>query len=144
MIRIREADFETCVELSNQIPEFQNPYAVPEYQKRCNNAVFLSLVAEIDNQPAGFKIGYDRFCDGSFYSWIGGVIPKYRRIGVAEALANHQENWAKQNGFASITLKTRKKHEAMIVFSMNRGFSAFKEEMKTDASETRIWMEKKL
>ena len=129
--------------LSFKIPEFNSPYEIKEYKKRCAGK-HLALIAEIDNQPVGFKIGYDRFKNGSFYSWMGGVLPKFRRMGVAYFLANFQEKWAAENVFNSIILKTRKKHDEMIAFSLNRGFIIIEETQITPVEETRIWMEKSL
>ena len=114
------------MDLSFKIPEFNSPFKIKEYKKRCAGK-HLALIAEIDNQPVGFKIGYDRFKNGSFYSWMGGVLPKFRRMGVAYSLANFQEKWAAENGFNSIILKTRKKHDEMIAFSLNRGFIIIEE-----------------
>ena len=75
---------------------------------------------------------------------MGGVLPKFRRMGVAYSLANFQEKWAVENGFSSILLKTRQKHDEMIAFSLNRGFIIIEETQITPAEETRIWMEKSL
>ena len=143
MIHIREGVFQECVDLSSKIPEFNSPYKIEEYKKRCAGE-YLVLIAEIDNQPVGFKIGYDRFNDGNFYSWMGGVLPKFRRMGVAYSLANFQEKWAVENGFSSILLKTRQKHDEMIAFSLNRGFIITEQPQITLVEETRIWMEKSL
>ena len=143
MIHIREGAFQECVDLSSKIPEFNSPYKIEEYKKRCAGK-YLVLIAEIDNQPVGFKIGYNRFHNGSFYSWMGGVLPKFRRMGVAYSLANFQEKWATKNEFSSILLKTRQKHDGMIAFSLNRGFIITEETQITPVEETRIWMEKLL
>ena len=143
MIHIREGAFQECVDLSSKIPEFNSPYKIEEYKQRCAGK-YLVLIAEIDNQSVGFKIGYDRFNNGSFYSWMGGVLPKFRRMGVAYSLANFQEKWATKNEFSSILLKTRQKHDGMIAFSLNRGFIITEETQITPVEETRIWMEKLL
>ena len=143
MIHICERSFQECVYLSSKIPEFNSPYKIEEYKKRCTGK-YLALIAEIDNQSVGFKIGYDRLNDGSFYSWMGGVLPKFRRMGVAYSLANFQEKWATNNKFSSILLKTRQKHDGMIAFSLNRGFIITEETQITPAEETRIWMQKSL
>ena len=142
MIHIREGSLQECVDLSFRIPEFSSPYKIEEYKKRCAGK-YLALIAEID-KPVGFKIGYDRFKNGSFYSWMGGVLPKFRRMGVAYSLANFQEKWADENGFSSIILKTRQKHDEMIAFSLNRGFIITEETQITPDEETRIWMQKSL
>ena len=91
-----------------------------------------------------FKVGYDRFNDGSFYSWMGGVLPRFRKMGVAQLLLAEQEAWAVQNGFSAIKLKTRKKHGAMLEFSLKRGFVIMEKIPKIPENETRIWMEKEL
>ena len=143
MIHICEGSFQKCVDLSSKIPEFNSPYKIEEYKKRCAGK-YLALIAEIDNQSVGFKIGYDRHNDGSFYGWMGGVLPKFRRMGVAYSLANFQEEWVAENGFSSIILKTRQKHDEMIAFSFNRGFIITEETQITPAEETRIWMKKSL
>ena len=142
MIHIREGTFHECVDLSSKIPEFNSPYKIDEYKKRCAGK-YLALIAEID-KPVGFKIGYDRFKNGSFYSWMGGVLPKFRRMGVAYSLANFQEKWAAENKFSLILLKTQKKHDGMIAFSLNRGFIITEETQITPDEEPRIWMQKSL
>ena len=122
--------------LSFKIPEFNSPYKIEEYKKRCAGK-YLPLIAEIDNQPVGFK-------NGNFYSWMGGVLPKFRRMRVAYSLANFQEKCADENGFSSIILKTQQKHDEMIAFSLNRGFIITEETQIIPDEETRIWMEKSL
>ena len=119
-------------------------YEMNEYEKRCGGIKHLSLIANIGNILVGFKIGYDRYKDGSFYSWMGGVIPEFRRNGVAHHLANFQESWAMKYGYISIRLKTRKKHKSMIEFSLNRGFLINKEVPNENPNETLIIMEKQL
>jgi len=143
MIKVRQGTFRECVALSKRIPEFNPPYKIDEYKKRCNDK-YLALNAIIDERQVGFKIGYDRFNDGSFYSWMGGVLPEFRRKGIASSLADFQENWALENGFQSISLKTRKKHKGMIAFSLNRGFIITEEIQMGPDEETRIWMKKEL
>ena len=142
-IKIKIGRLEDAVDLAHQIPEFDNPYNIDEYKKRLLSD-HLVITAHFENKIVGFKIGYDRFNDGSFYSWMGGVLPENRNQSIAEILADYQENWAKINGYASIRLKTRKKHEAMLSFSKKRGFVITKEIEKNPKKESRTWMEKQL
>jgi len=143
MIIIQENRLEEAIAVSRKIPEFDHPYEIDEYQKRLAADPFI-LIAVEDDQPVGFKIGYNRFGDGSFYSWMGGVLSSFRRKGIADQLADYQENWAKKNGFTSICLKTRRKYKAMIAFSLKRGFVILKEIEKISPEETRVWMRKDL
>ena len=143
MILIRPGNFQECIALSRQIPEFDSPYDMTEYEKRCAESHIL-LNAFVGEKPAGFKVGYDRFKDGSFYSWMGGVFPQYRKQGVSSSLANNQEKWTREKGFSSIRLKTWKRHQAMLKFCIQRGFTIIKKIPKNFDSESRIWLEKQL
>ena len=143
MIEIREGELDLAVQLSQQIPEFSDPYPKQIYLERLKNNASLILTAYFNNEYAGFKIGYS--LDNSvFYSWMGGVLPNLRRSGIGYELANYQENWAIKNGYQKIRLKTRKKHQAMIQFSLKRQFEIIEEIPRIPEEETRLIMEKNL
>jgi GNAT superfamily N-acetyltransferase len=90
----------------------------------------------------GFKVGYQREIDGSFYSWMGGVLPDFRRRHVARLLAEAQEKWAAGHGYRRITCKTRNRHKAMLLFALKNGFRITAVEPQPDPDENRIWLEK--
>ena len=139
---IHEGKLDDAVMVSAKVPEFDDPYEISEYSKRLNSTVHLILTAYDDHNPIAFKIGYQRHPDGSFYSWMGGVLPNYRRKGIANNLADHQETWAKKKGYNSIKLQTRSKHNAMLALAINRGFQITNRNEKTSNSNTHIWMSK--
>ena len=139
---IHEDKIDDAFMVSANIPEFDEPYEISEYSKRLNSTVHLILTAYDDHNPIAFKIGYQRHHDRSFYSWMGAVLPNYRRKGIANNLADHQETWAKKKGYNSIKLQTRSKHNAMLEFAINRGFQITNRNEKTSNSNTHIWMSK--
>lgn len=104
----------------------------------------MILVAEKDQQVVGFKIGYDRYQDGSFYSWLGGVLPEYRKDSVAIQLAEEQEKWALASGFDAIRLKTRNRFRAMLIFALKNGFLIENIEIKETVENNRIILRKLL
>ena len=65
------------------LPEMRPAESTEHYTNRIKNRPHLALVAYIDNQPAGFKLGYAED-EHTFYSWLGGVVPNYRRMGLAK------------------------------------------------------------
>ena len=141
---IHEGKLDDAVMVFANIPEFDDPYEIPEYSKRLNSTTHHILTAYDNHNPIAFKIGYQRHSDGSFYSWMGGVLPNYRRKGIANNLADHQETWAKKNGYISIKIQTREKHKAMLALAINRGFQITNRIEKISSSNTRIWMNKPL
>ncbi|MEM8528456.1 MAG: GNAT family N-acetyltransferase [Bacteroidota bacterium] len=142
-MHIKQADIATVVQLSRRIPEFSNPYETEIYEEKLKNVSHLILMAYEDDLPIGFKVGYERE-EGSFYSWMGAVLPSHRRKGVAQRLADVQEDWARAKGYPSITFKTRNYLKAMLTFGINNGFNIFKIEEHETIEEYRIWLRKEL
>ena len=143
-VQVREGTIVEVVALSQQIPEFDNAHGAEEYEKRLSEVDHLILIAEMENRPVGFKVGYQRKNDGSFYSWMGGVLPTYRKDGVAAALANAQEKWARGKGYKTIKFKTLNRHKAMLHFALKNDFNIIAVKPRTDINENRIILEKRL
>lgn len=142
IIEIKEDRLETVVELSKKVPEFHHPHGLEVYQNRLKNIPSITLVAYVDRQPAGFKVGYER--DGYFYSWMGAILPQYRRLGLARKLAEQQEEWAKTKGYPHVTFKTRNRLKPMLIFALSRGFDIIEIQPKETIEEYRIILRKLL
>lgn len=141
-IQIKEGDINTVVALSKQIPEFNDPHPAKEYEERLKYAKHIILVAYDDEKPVGFKVGYERY-DG-FYSWMGAILPNYRKMGIANALAKKQEAWAKQMGFSHVTFKTRNRLKGMLIFALKNNFNIIGIDKKEGIADYRIILRKKL
>lgn len=143
-IEIFQGSVKEVVDLSVQVPEFDDPHKNQVYHERLHNKDHLILIAKVKGVAAGFKVGYDKFEDGSFYSWMGGVLPEYRKLGVAKRLAEHQEQLATERGYEKIVLKTRNRHKNMLLFAINSGFKIIKLIPAHNIDEHRIVLEKAL
>jgi len=141
-IEIKEGTLEQVAALSQQIPEFIDPHPLTEYQKRLRGKVHLILIAYIDQQAAGFKVGYERA--DYFYSWMGAISPTYRRRNLATLLAEKQEAWAKEKGYSKIVFKTRNHLKPMLLFALKRGFNIISVEEKETVEAYRILLQKTL
>jgi len=142
IIKIQEDTLETVVAISKKIPEFHNPHELATYQERLKNVPSIALVAYVNGVPAGFKVGYER--DGYFYSWMGAILPTFRRLGLARQLAEKQEAWAKEKGYPDVTFKTRNGLKPMLIFALSRGFDIIEIQPRTTIAEYRIILRKKL
>lgn len=141
-ILIKEADIDICVRLSQEIPEFIGPPLSEEYHRRLDSVPHLILVAFAGSRAVAFKVGYQR--EDYFYSWMGGVLPEYRRMGLAARLAKTQEDWARAAGYDSITFKTRNQHKAMLIFALRNGFDIIGFREKDTVATNRILLRKAL
>lgn len=144
LLRIRQGTISEAIAVLEQVPELQPLYPLTEFQNRLDDCQYLILIAAVHGFPVGTKIGYERDSDGSFYSWLGGVLPEFRRRGIARALANEQEAWARNQGYETICVKTRRKHIAMLDFLKNDGFAQVGEIAKIPAEESRVLFEKSM
>lgn len=139
---ISPSDIATAVAISKRIPEFVGPPTEAEYEKRLKGVPHIILVAFDGTRAVGFKVGYER--NGQFYSWMGGVLPSYRRRNIARHLAEAQEEWARKQGYKSVTFKTRNQHKNMLLFALRRGFNIIGFKEKGDVLTNRILLQKVL
>jgi len=143
-IKILEGDLTDALKVAEQIPEFENLYSNDEFEKRLKRVKHLIILAFYKTKPIGFKIGYETPSGKYFYNWMGGVLKKYRKSGIAQLLLNYQEEWAKKNKYERILLKTRKKHFAMIKLLEKNNYFQTGILPYDPENETRILYEKKL
>ncbi len=143
-LNLREASLEEILQVHQLIPEFPEKVSLDFYQERLANQVHLALVAEANGELVGFKVGYQSGRTQTFYSWMGGVIPEFRRFGIAGALAVVQESWAKEKGFKDVFFKTRNRFPSMISFGIKRGFKIMKVIPKGVVEDYRVVMMKNL
>jgi ribosomal protein S18 acetylase RimI-like enzyme len=142
-ITVKETDFDCAACVHSLIPEF-DAKTKADFEKKTGGAKKLILVAEIEGEKAGYLVGYDRFRDGSFYVWMAGVVPAFRKNGVMTALMNHVEKWAKKNGFRKLKIKTRNRRREVLAFLVKNGFQFKKVFPRDDVSENRIGLEKNI
>ncbi len=141
-MKITQGTIEEVYNLSLQVPEFENPYPKDIYQERLSKVEHLILLANVNDEIAGFKVGYAK--EDYFYSWMGAVLPAYRKMGVAKALAKYQENWAKSHGYTTIQFKTRNYLKGMLIFAIKNDFQIIGVETRSNIMDNRILLRKQL
>ena len=78
------------LDVDAQIPDFDGRTTINKLMTKLTDKANLILIASHDNKPMAYKIGYE-VSNNEFYSWLGGVAPKYRKQGVATELRKLQE-----------------------------------------------------
>ncbi len=112
---------QTIIELSQQIPEFENRYSSEDYQQRLQDKTMLLQLIRVEGELVGFKLGYS-IQQGQFYSWLGAILPEFRQLGLAKALLADQEAWAKENGFNHMEVKTYNRFASMLQMLVQQGY----------------------
>ena len=102
----------------------------------------LIYVALVDDQVAGYKIGY-RLDGQTFYSWLGGVHPDFRKLGIASELMRRQHADLKDLGYEIVRTKTMNKWRGMLLLNIQTGFDVLKTEVD-QRGQLKIVLEKKL
>lgn len=104
----------------------------------------MMLLARVDDHPAGFKVGYreNRFV---FYSAKGGVLPGYRRRGLARQMLWYMMDEARRRGYVRFTYDTfPNRDRGMTVLGLNEGFRVVKADFNKTYRDWRLRLEKRL
>lgn len=140
-IVVREGSPDEAWAVAERIGEFggdADRYGHEVYEARLAAPSSLVLVATHGEELVGFKAGYDRYRDGSWYSWMGGVIAPWRGRGVAQQLLDAQERWVREQGYEILYVKTRNRHKRMIAFLAANDYDVLRVEEKSAIQETRV------
>jgi GNAT superfamily N-acetyltransferase len=78
------------------------------------------------------------------YTWIGGTRRDWRGQGHFRALTEQQEQWAIDNGFDEILVKTKNRFYEMRGTLDHLRFNVVKYEPHTDNQESKVYLSKKL
>ncbi|MDN3679282.1 GNAT family N-acetyltransferase [Vibrio tapetis subsp. quintayensis] len=131
------------VVIDHQIPEFDGRTTSERLTSRLKQTRDLILVAKVDDVPVAYKIGYS-LSDSEFYSWLGGVIPRFRQQGIATMLRKRQEEWAYQAGYSSISVKSMNRYPAMLQLLISSGYQINGYENNGTEANSKIQFIKKL
>ena len=105
-------DLPVVVQLYNQI--FRPPRDVESFRRRFRGRYnVLQLIARIKDRPVGFFIGFE-LKPRVFFAWFYGVLPEYRRQGIASQLMEAVHAWAQQNDYESIRFECHNQHRPML------------------------------
>lgn len=103
----------------------------------------MLVVAFVDNKVVGYKLGYPSETEpGAFYSWLGGVDPEFRGLGLAEDLMAIQHKWIREQGYKKVLTKTMNQFPAMLTLNIKSGFQIIKAENDPKDNRFKIYLEK--
>lgn len=105
---------------------------------RCDRAYLLArapmhqvwhlVTAKVEGVVVGFKLGY-ALDSTEFYSWLGGVSPGHRGLGIASALMRRQHAWARGQKYQWVLTKSQNQFREMLILNLRHGFEVIGSEM---------------
>lgn len=113
-------DLPVIVNLYNQI--FRPPRDLESFRRRFQGRYnILQMVARVGNQPVGFFLGFE-LKPSVFFTWFYGVLPDWRRQGIASQIMDASHSWARQNDYDSIRMECHNQHRPMLHLAIARGY----------------------
>ena len=130
------------VEMYNQI--FRPTKTLESFRRRyLGRYNVLQLVARVKDKPAGFFLGFE-LKPTVFFCWFYGVIPEFRRQGIASQLMDAVHSWAKQNDYESIRFECHNKHRPMLHLAIALGYDIVGMRWDPDRGDNLVIFEKVL
>ena len=111
---------------------------------RLDHPVLITLVAKYKGIPIGFKVGYGRN-RRIFYSAKGGVLPRFRRNGVARLLLDKMRLLAHSRGFRIFQYDTFPNlFPGMLILGLKEGFKVRNVEWSNQYNDYKMTLEQDL
>jgi GNAT superfamily N-acetyltransferase len=132
----------TIQTLYNQI--FRPGRDVDSFKRRFRGRYnILMLLARLSDRPVGFFIGFE-LKPTVFFAWFYGVLPDFRRQGIASQLMDAVHAWAKQNDYESIRFECHNQHRPMLHLAIALGYDIVGIRWDPDRGDNLVIFEKVL
>lgn len=103
----------------------------------------LLMVAHLDGGPVGFYLGFE-LKPSTFFSWLYGVLPECRRLGIASQLMDAAHAWVREHEYAWIRFECQNQHRPMLHMAISRGYNVHGIRWDADREQNLVIFEKSL
>jgi GNAT superfamily N-acetyltransferase len=135
-------DMPVIVDLYNQI--FRPPRNLEGFERRfLGRHNVLRLVARLGRDPVGFFLGFE-LKPTVFFAWFYGVLPEYRRLGIASRLMEAVHEWAREQGYESLRFECHNQHRPMLHLAIAKEYDIVGMRWDPDRGENLVIFEKVL
>jgi GNAT superfamily N-acetyltransferase len=110
------------------------------FQSRCN---VLNLVAEVDGRPVGFSSGFE-LKPTTWFNWLFGVLPDFRRHGIAAQLVEAEHAWASERGYEFVRMECHNQHRPVLQLAIKHGFDVVGVRYDSERHSNLVIFEKEL
>jgi GNAT superfamily N-acetyltransferase len=103
----------------------------------------LQMVAQVNEQPVGFFLGFE-LKPTVYYSWFYGVVPEFRRQGIASQLMDAVHSWARLQDYESVRFECHNQHRPMLHLAIALGYDIVGMRWDPDRGENLVLFQKQL
>jgi GNAT superfamily N-acetyltransferase len=103
----------------------------------------LQMVARIDDRPVGFFLGFE-LKPKVLYAWFCGVLPDYRRQGIASQLMEAVHSWARLNDYDAIRFECRNEHRPTLLLGISLEYDIVGIRWDADHGANQLILQKQL
>lgn len=103
----------------------------------------LIMIASLDEMPVGFSLGFE-LKPGVFFSWLYGVLPEFRRKGIASQLMAAVHDWALEHEYTSIRSECQNQHRAVLHMAIDADYDIVGIRWDADRGMNLVILEKTL
>jgi GNAT superfamily N-acetyltransferase len=135
-------ELQVASQLYNQI--FRPARDIESFRRRFRGRYnILQLIARIGDRPVGFFLGFE-LKPAVYFAWFYGVLPEFRRQGIASQLMEAVHSWAQQNDYTSIRFECHNQHRPMLHLAIALGYDIVGIRWDPDRGDNLVIFEKVL
>src|SRR5262245_29530053 len=135
-------DLPLVVQLYNQV--FRPPRDAESFRRRyLSRHNVLQMVARVKDCPVGFFLGFE-LKPQVFFGWFWGVLPEFRRQGIASQLMDAVHEWARQNEYESVRFECHNQHRPMLHLAIAKEYDIVGIRWDPDRGDNLVIFEKVL
>ena len=120
IIPVGPSEVGLLAELYNSV--FSPGQGVDFFERRFTSRHNVSvLLAMLDEQHVGFVVGFE-LMPTTYFTWLCGVAPDFRRLGIATQLMQAEEAWSRDNGYQTMRFECQNQHRPMLHAAISEGY----------------------
>lgn len=81
----------------------------------------LLMIASVDERPVGFLLGFE-LKPTVFFIWLFGVLPDFRRAGIASQMVEAAHAWASEHGYTSVRFECHNRHRPSLHLAIRHDY----------------------
>lgn len=129
-------------ELYNQV--FSPPREEEFFQRRFRGRHNVCMmVAMLDDRHVGFTVGFE-LMPSTYFSWLCGVLPEFRRLSIATQLIRAQSAWAEDHEYTTLRFECQNQHRPMLHVAISEGYDLVGIRWDTTTADNVVIFEKDL